>query len=234
MVGTRANAASGPGNTKPRTPTLASNLGLTSTVSSMNDRLSALESLVHELVSRVVDLETENIELKSKLTSSSYTQDSPVQQFLTPHHTAIRNHNIRPRPIFEDVLAEEPPEADIPEGGEWVTVVNRKNRIIKKFWKASKDINHINHINNNPVGNDAQSKTQKATQDNRGNNRNNDRRNGRKRSNNRNFGPHKRFNHGQSSHTGNNHQMSQLLNGLSNFLMLQTRQPMPIYQNRYF
>lgn len=229
MVGTRATT--GPGGligSKPKTPTT---LGLSLSLHAMKERLADLEGLVGQLVNRVTVLETENCELKSKCASLSHIPSSPVQQFMTPLPTVIRHH-VPPKsiPMQQDFLNGEPSleEADVPDEGEWVTVVNKRNKIVKKYWKANNNNIEI------PVGKNANYKSQKATQNNRNNNRNFNRNNGRRRNSNRNFNSNDRSNHGNSGQLGNNYQFGQLLNGLSNFLMLQTRQQMPIYQNRFF
>lgn len=183
-------------------------------------------------MSRIGFLESENCELKFKLTSLSSIPISPVQQFHTPRNSnprVIRDLDLgeakQPTPIV--IPDESQPEADAEEtqSGDWFIVKNKNNKVVKKLWKPNM---------NNPVGNSAVHKKRNKTQPN-GNKKRNQNRNFNRRNNSNRFDNHiNRENMSNDHHFYNNQpQVNDLLVNLTNFLMHQTRQPMPIYRNHF-
>lgn len=189
---------------------------------------------MQELLGRVRTLETENRDLKLQLqTSCTQQQQTPVtskQQQTAPISIVIPDDaGSQNEPVSV------PTEPD--EGG-WITVVNKRNRIVKKMWQNEKILEKILV---NPVGiknkkNKTQRQTQRQTQPQR---RSNNRRNyGQNDHGNRRFVDrsqvpqgHRPFNRPENQHP---QQMNRILSDISNFLLSQTRQQMPIYQNRFF
>lgn len=192
------------------------------TASDIKDRLSHLENIVESLVARIGLLEHEKSELKSQLTSLS-SAASPVQRFHTP-----RNVNPREFPDLSEATQPETiviPDETLSDEGKWVTVKNKNNRVVKKLWKSN---------NVNPVGNSGPSRTQTNGNKNR-NNKRNHHRNSNCRDNFKRFDYRNNRNDMGYNNANNNHpHVNDLLVNLTNFLMHQTRQPMPIYRNRNF
>lgn len=234
---TTSTSTSGTVNKTPTNATSSSTV-LKNAVISNKERISNLEHALQQLISRVNSLENENRELRTQLNS---VVPVPISQPVS--------HD--PPVIPEPIVTEADPTPDEPNSGdgEWVTVVNKRNRIIKKTWKNEhKPDEYVNskkrrNFNRPNIGNNNGHPNSR----NRSNtcvSRNKRRNSNFVRDENRYSHPQPHTNLGVYPQHGNhgfgyadNHhnsgQMSQLVNNLSNFLIQQTRQ-VPIYRNRFF
>lgn len=112
------------------------------------ERIANMEHALQQLISRIQALENENRDLKSQLQSVVSVQNPQSN----PQTSTV---------IPEEIILETNSTADEVESreGEWITVVNKKNKVIKKLWKN-------NNIDNNPVGKNVAKKTHTGKQHN--------------------------------------------------------------------
>lgn len=131
MVGTRTSSTSSSSAATAKTPTNSTqqvfNASLKGAVICNKERISNLEHALEQLIGRVRLLENENCELKVQLKSISDTQATPVQE-KTFAQSVTQAANL-------DGDGDQNSGNNKSDDGGWITVVNKKNNIIKKLWK---------------------------------------------------------------------------------------------------